>query len=73
MLGDSLLLPSAYTVNDTPMCNKFENGSLWSKFCSVNISTGEEECPLIFTQSEARWIPGVPGFSAETFKSENEI
>lgn len=59
MLGDRLILPDAYIRNGTIECNKTMFGALWQHYCFDNGS-----CDSHFVDSEARYIPGVPGFSS---------
>lgn len=72
MLGERLLLPSAYTVDGEKACNK---SALWNKFCSTfNNETGDYfDCYLQFENESLQWIPGIPGFTVDIVKSEATV
>ncbi|XP_003372109.1 amino acid permease superfamily [Trichinella spiralis] len=44
-------------------CNKAENGSIWSSYCTYDSDLSQVICDDYFNQSDVTIVPGIPGFS----------
>ncbi|KRZ03365.1 Solute carrier family 12 member 5, partial [Trichinella zimbabwensis] len=44
-------------------CNKAENGSIWSSYCTYDSDLSQMICDDYFNQSDVTVVPGIPGFS----------
>ncbi|KRZ03364.1 Sodium/chloride cotransporter 3, partial [Trichinella zimbabwensis] len=65
MLGNRLIKPNVhdFSNNISSWCNKAENGSIWSSYCTYDSDLSQMICDDYFNQSDVTVVPGIPGFS----------
>ncbi|KRZ58376.1 Solute carrier family 12 member 6 [Trichinella nativa] len=65
MLGNRLIKPNVldFSNNISSWCNKAENGSIWSSYCTYDSDLSQVICDDYFNQSDVTIVPGIPGFS----------
>ncbi len=76
MLGDRLLIPPGggdhggghANFSDYHWCTKNATGDIYARYCTDNGTTGTTVCDEFFTNSEVRYIPGIPGMASGVIK-----